>query len=315
MEIDEISTPPVWAGLSSDAMEAQYNPRVAVPDFTEIEASFQEINARARTSLPGHFDVAYGAHPLHTLDIFPAAATTTPSDPSSGANGAGASGAGGTPVHIFYHGGFWRAQDKANYSYIAHALVARGITAVIANYELCPASTLDGVVESALQALEWTVAHIGSYGGDPAQISISGASAGAHLCAVILSTDWASRGHPDMTLTGAALISGIFDPEPARLISLNQTLGLDVAMAARHNVERRPLQIDCPMTLFVGGAEPWQWIDQTFRYSRFLRQRDCTHALHVLPRKNHFSIMHEYLDPDSVLLNVIACPSTSLGSS
>ena len=287
------SVVPVWSGLSLEALEAQYNPRVAVPEFAAVEACFYDVNNAVGGSGRNFIDVAYGEHPLHKVDIYSAAA------------------ADGTlkPVHIFYHGGFWRAQDKANYAYVASALRERGITVVVANYELCPASTLDGVVASSLKALEWTIDHIADYGGDSAKVSISGASAGAHLCATILATDWAARGRPFMALTGASLISGIFDPEPVRLISLNQQLLLDRETAARHNVERRPLHIICPIALFVGGDEPWQWIDQTFRYSRFLRESTHSHSLHLLPNKNHFSIMSAYIDAKSLLMSVIAGPS------
>ena len=42
------------------------------------------------------------------------------------------------------------------------------------NYELCPETDLNGVTSSALDGFALTSEHIGDYGGDPRNISISG---------------------------------------------------------------------------------------------------------------------------------------------
>jgi arylformamidase len=152
--------PPLWSGLSDEEHEFQYNPQRAFPNFADHQAERAPANTSARTNLKSHLDVPYGEHPLRRVDVFPA------------------DGAARTPVHVFFHGGYWRAQDKENFTFVARELVARGVTTVIANYELCPASTLDGVVDSALTAIEWICRHIADYGGDPNRISLSGHSAG-----------------------------------------------------------------------------------------------------------------------------------------
>jgi arylformamidase len=278
---------PIWSGLSADELESQYNPRVANPNSADIQAFNVPANERVRRDYVSHLDVAYGPGPLHRLDIFPA------------------EGEAPAPVHIFIHGGYWRAQDKQAFSFVATHLVPAGVTTVVINYELCPAATLDGVVESVLLAFEWVSRHIADYGGDPDAMSISGSSAGANLGAEILATDWAARGLPQARLTGATLITGIYNPEPARLISVNEMLRLDPATVARHDLEQRPVLLECPMHLMVGGAEPWQWVDQTFRYSQHLRRSGHDHALTVLPGRNHFSIVREYLDAESELIKKI----------
>jgi len=138
--------PPLWSGLSDEEHEFQYNPQRAFPNFADHQAERAPANTSARTNLKSHLDVPYGEHPLRRVDVFPA------------------DGAARTPVHVFFHGGYWRAQDKENFTFVARELVARGVTTVIANYELCPASTLDGVVDSALTAIEWICRHIADYG-------------------------------------------------------------------------------------------------------------------------------------------------------
>jgi acetyl esterase/lipase len=45
----------------------------------------------------------------------------------------------GAPVLVFIHGGYWRALDKSDHSFVAPAFNAQGATVVVPNYALCPA--------------------------------------------------------------------------------------------------------------------------------------------------------------------------------
>ena len=277
--------PPLWASLPEEEHEFQYNPQRAFPNFADYQAQRAPANAAARSNLTAHLDLPYGDHPLRRVDLFPAA-----------------TGAGTAPVHIFFHGGYWRAQDKENFAFIAAPLVASGVTAVIANYELCPASTLDGVVDSALAAFEWICRTIADYGGDPTRISVSGHSAGAHLCAEVLATDWRERGIDPSAIRGAVMISGIFNPAPTIRTTVNMQLNLTPEIAARHNVEFRPPRVACPTWVFAGGREPWHWIDQSYRYAHHLHRHGGDPEVHVLPGYNHFDIIQQFQDDGSPIL-------------
>ena len=279
---------PIWSSLTAEEHEFQYNPQKAFPDFGKHAPARAPLNEQARTGLKAHLDVRYGDQKLRAIDIYPAEQQ-----------------AGGSPVHIFLHGGYWRGQDKQNFAFIAGALVPLGITTVIANYELCPDSTLDGVVDSALAAFEWTCLNIGTYGADPRRISVSGHSAGAHLAAEIVATNWPARGVDPAVLTGATMISGIFDPTPSIGTAVNQQLRLTEEMARRHDVERREPLVRCPIALIAGGLEPNQWVDQSFRYYHHLRKHGFNPELHVLDGHDHFGILADYLDPQSNTIRAI----------
>ncbi|EKF42174.1 alpha/beta hydrolase [Nitratireductor indicus] len=274
---------PIWADLTPDELEFQYNPQKAFPDFAASRVDREPANKAALESLVQHRDIAYGDHPLHKLDIYPANSDRI------------------APVHLFYHGGYWRSQDKENFAYIAGMLVEQGITTVIANYELCPASTLDGVANSALSALEWVHRNIADYGGNPNDVTISGHSAGAHLVAEALAADWQARGIDASFIKGAVAVSGIYDPAPAMLTSVNEQLRLTPGIIERHNVEKRPLHARCRVSLFAGGLEPWHWIDQTYRYAHHLHRSGITAEVHILPEYGHFDIITPFKDPHSIL--------------
>jgi len=272
--------PPIWGDLTSQEHEYHYNPQRAFPDFAVYRARRDPANQAALSSLRRISDQAYGPHRLDTADIYPA----------SQAN---------APVHVFYHGGYWRAQDKANFAFLAAPLTAAGVCTVIANYPLCPEVTLDRVVESSLKALAWTAREIRRFGGDPDRITISGHSAGAHLCAAALVTDWSARGLPANLIKGAVLISGIFDPAPAVRTTVNAELNLTPELIARHNYERHPPKCQCPTWIIAGGLEPWQFIDQSFRYSHHLHRHGGDPGVIVSPGFNHFDIIDQYMQPES----------------
>ncbi|MCZ0738057.1 alpha/beta hydrolase [Phreatobacter sp. AB_2022a] len=280
------SQAPLWSGLSAEEHEFQYNPQAAFPNYADAQAGRQAASAAARASLTCHADIAYGDHPLRKLDIYPAAQA-------------------GAPVHVFLHGGYWRAQDKQNFVFVARELVAAGITTVVVNYELCPASTLDGVAASAVAAVDWVRREIGAYGGDARRVSLSGHSAGAHLTAEVLAHDWAAAGVDPAFIVGAVLISGIYDPRPVMRTSVNAEVRLTEEIALRRDVERRPVVVRCPATIFVGGREPWQWIDMSYRYGHHLHRAGMNPEVHTLPRWGHFDILNEYLEPGSPILNAV----------
>jgi arylformamidase len=284
---------PLWSTLSPEEHELQYNPQAAFPNFKDAQAARTAVNAAALAHLTRHADLAYGEHPLRRLDVYPAA---------DGEHGP-------APVHIFFHGGYWRAQDKGNFAFIAEPLVKMGITAVVANYELCPASTLDGVAESAIAAVDWVRREIQGFSGDPSRISLSGHSAGAHLNAEILAHDWASAAVDPSFIVGAVMISGIYDPRPVIRTSVNAEVQLTEEIARRRDVERRPIFVKCPTTLLVGGLEPWQWIDQTYRYSHHQHRSLMNPEVHTLPRWGHFDILNEFLEPNSPILKAVISKS------
>ena len=270
-----------WHGLSPDEHELHYNPQRAVPTFRDNQARREPLNEAANAALSAVRDIAYGADAQETLDLYPAGQ--------------------GAPVHVFFHGGYWRAQDKANFSFIAQALVRRGVTAAIANYPLCPRVTLDEVVRAARVSIRWTIDHVARHGADPQQLTLSGHSAGAHLVAGVLA---------DPTLgplvKGALLISGIYDPAPAVLTNVNADLRLTEDQIRRNDFERATPHARCPVWIAAGGREPWHWIDQSFRYAQHLRRHGLDPGVLVLPGCHHFDVIDQYADDDSDLMRCLA---------
>ena len=277
-----------WTEFASDELEGQYNPRATGVDVESYD------KARAGTNEAGLgwsgrvADIAYGDGNLMDLDIY------KPAD-----------GAGPHPVHIYIHGGYWRARKKENFGFIGAALAKRGLLTVVINYPLCPVVTLDAVVSGARDAFAWTVKNISDYGGDPARITVSGHSAGGHLGAAIIAEDWAARGLTGDLLQGAVLISGVYDPTPTQHLRVNEEIGITAELAERHDYATHQPKLRCPVHVIVGGAEPEGWIGQSADYARHIRDAGWNVTYKISDGDNHFSLQDQYLTEGSDILKAI----------
>ena len=90
------------------------------------------------------------------------------------------------PVIVWYHGGGWTTGSLETGDIVARAL-SSGIPAVVISvaYRLGPEHPWPAATEDATAALQWTAAHVGELGGDPAQVAVGGDSAGGNLAAVM----------------------------------------------------------------------------------------------------------------------------------
>ena len=262
-------------------LDAQYNNRARVPGALDILARWAKASAAARDGSPGKtLNVRYGEGPNETLDIFPA------SRPDA-------------PVLVFIHGGYWRALDKSDHSFVAPSFVADGATVVVLNYALCPSVTIEQIALQAVRALAWTWRHIAEYGGDPSRIAVVGHSAGAHLAAMLLSCRWKQVGEdlPLAPLAGALAVSGLYDLEPLRLTPFLQgDLRLTPQQVARASPAFFPRPKGGKLFVTVGADESAEFL----RHNQLIRDQWGPTAVPVcetLPHANHFTVLESLADP------------------
>jgi acetyl esterase/lipase len=85
---------------------------------------------------------------------------------------------------VWFHGGGIKAGNK----FIPEWLKNQGIAVVAVNYRLSPRSprvSCPAYIEDAAAAVAWVFKNIGSYGGDPGLVVVSGHSAGGYLTSMI----------------------------------------------------------------------------------------------------------------------------------
>ncbi len=270
------------------ALEAAYNPRVAVPDAETYLAAYAARAEDARARLDGRLDIAYGDASGERLDIF------APPD------------AEGAPIQVFIHGGYWRALDKSDFSHLAEPLVDAGACAVMVGYDLCPAVTLDTVVREVRNAIRWVYENAASFGGDASRLFVSGHSAGAHLAVMAMARDWAAEGLPGDVIKGVFAVSGVYELLPVTRISVNAEIGLDADCALRNSPTLHPPGPVAPLAISVGGDEPREWIAQSEDLYAACRKRGVACDFTRVPGVHHFSIVDELARGESALFRALA---------
>jgi len=266
-------------------LDAQYNNRARIADHAEIFDRWRRASALVRASADCELDIAYGNGAGETLDVFVPA-------PRAGA-----------PVFVFIHGGYWRALDKSDQSFIAPAFVQAGAMVVVPNYALCPAVTIEHIVLQMVRALAWVRRNAARWGGDPERIVVAGHSAGGQLAAMLLECDWprVARDLPPRLVRHALAISGVFDLEPLRRAPfLAGDLRLTRASAARLSPVRLPAPADATLYAVVGGEES----DEFLRQNGAIREAWGGRVVPVcetVPGANHLTVLHDLVDAPSRL--------------
>ena len=274
-----------------ELLDRAYNVRARVAASAAHVERWPILSEAARKMLPGALDIPYGRTPSEKLDIFPAARA-------------------GSPVLFFIHGGYWRAFDKADHSFVAPPFVAEGVCVVLPNYALCPAVTISDIVRQIADALAWTWQNITLYGGDPGRITVAGHSAGGHLTAMMLTQDWRARHLPTNPARNALAVSGLFDLESVmRTPFLQETLRLTPAEVELVSPARLPPPdvSDGRGTLVaaVGGDETESFLEQNTLIGAAWGRR-AVPVTETLPGLNHFSVLDEAFAKPGHRLNRMA---------
>src|SRR5262245_65860620 len=162
----------IFFGYDRAGLDREYNNSAKIPNAAEYLGRYPAESARAREALPGRLDLRYGPKPGETLDVF------LPE------------GEGPWPIHVFVHSGYWRSLDKRDFSFVARAFQPAGVLAVVINYALIPTVDMDELVRQVRSSIAWLHRNAASLGGDPPRLTVSGHSAGGHLVAILMSTDW-----------------------------------------------------------------------------------------------------------------------------
>ncbi len=260
-------------------LNAQFDNRARVANHAQYFERWSRDSEIARSRTSRRLDVAYGPDPSETLDVFP----STRAD---------------APVLVFIHGGWWRAFDKRDHSFIAPSFTREGAMVVVPNYALAPRVTIETIALQMARALAWVYRHAALYGGDPARIVVAGHSAGGHLTAMLLSCAWqtVAADLPGRLVAGGVSISGVFDLDPLRQTPfLKADLRLTPQAVRRLSPALFPAPA-VPLYAAVGGLESEEFL----RQNQLIRDAWGEAAVPIcesIPNANHFNVLDDLIEP------------------
>jgi arylformamidase len=265
-------------------VERGYNNRAAVPDHPRWLAHYPEASAKVRAALASKLDLRFGHGAKETLDLF------LPPRPAKG-------------TFVFWHGGYWRAFDKSDFSFVAPPFVARGYAVAVANYDLCPEVSVATIVDEAARAVTWLAREGAAHGANAERIVVGGHSAGGHLAAMLYTTDWAAHGFAREPFLGGVSLSGVHDLAPMVQYSFNADFKLDEREATRLSPSHLAPCSRAPLVLAVGADETSEFVRQTqILWDAWPANRSAGASGPLLIRdRNHFNVVVDFSDPDSEL--------------
>ena len=263
-------------------LEAEYNNRARVPEHPEIIAGWQSDAAAYRDSAPCELDFAYGESERTKVDLFHADAE----DP---------------PMAMFIHGGYWQAMDRKIFSHMAHGLNAHGVSVAVPSYDLCPDVTVGDIVGQMRRCCAWL------WGQYSKPLTVFGHSAGGHLTAAMMATDWPGVDGelPAGLVPAGYAVSGVFDLVPLVETSLNGALGLTEETAHAQS----PLYWQPPagarLVAAVGALESSEFLRQSQIICDAWDAHGVMTAYREIENTDHFTVISDLADPASPMVHDI----------
>lgn len=270
----------IFKDYDQEAIDWWYNARGRCKEVAQLKTDQENSSEEARNKYRCDLNVRLGDMPREAVDIYYP------------------EGDGPHPIHIFFHGGYWKSNDKETSSYVTHALVPYGAIVVVGEYTLIPDVRMDELIRQCRQAVAWTWKNAEKIGGIQDRITISGHSAGGHITAMMLATDWPAfdPALPKSPLAAAVATSGLYDLHPVQLCSQNDDLQLTDDEVKNFSVIHQTPTCDAPLLLPVGGDEGPEFIGQTEDMQKAWSAKGLKVESWIQPGHDHFTIMNQHMD-------------------
>jgi len=263
--------------------EVEYNNRARVPEHPQIfERWKREADAyrvEALRDSRAEIGLKYGVSQRQTVDLF------TPQ------------GGNGGPLAMFIHGGYWRSLDPSMFSQMARGMNAHGVTVAVIGYDLCPQVSIAEIIRQTQAACLFVWKRFGH------RIMVSGHSAGGHLAACMVATDWtslAADAPSDLVPAGYA-ISGVFDLAVLLRLANNADFKLDEAEARGVSPLFWQVERGRALDVVVGGDESSEFLRQSKIIADSWRAKGADTRYDAIPDMNHFTICDAMSNPDSAM--------------
>ncbi len=274
----------LYLGMDAETLEREYNLAAKRgPDFPQVIEGWLARSAAHREASGAKVDVPYGESEREKLDLF-------------------SGGDSNRPLLVYIHGGYWQRGDKNMYSFVTESFIQHGVTVAVLNYDLTPSVRMGKIPPQIRKAIAFLWRSASDLGYSRDKLFVMGHSAGGHLTALMMATDWPSvdGNMPVDLVKGGIPISGIFELEPLVHTSINEGPQMDVAEAIEESPIFKPPTTDAPQLVAVGGAETAEFLRQSDAYCSKYRSPTRAMERYDVPDADHFDELNRLAEEDSV---------------
>ena len=274
----------LYKGMDAETLEAEYN-LVARrgPDFPDVVQRWLDRSAAHRENSGAKVDLAYGQGDREKLDFF-------------------FGGDSNGPMLVYIHGGYWQRGDKNMYSFVTEAFIKHGVSVAMLNYNLTPSVRMGQIPPQIRKAVAWLWHNANDLGFSREKMHVMGHSAGGHLTAMMMATDWPSFDSAlpiDLVKSGIP-VSGVFELEPLVHTTLNTGPQMDIDEANTESPTFIPPVTNAPQLVVAGGGETAEFLRQSDDYADKFRTPERTMERYDVPEMDHFDELERLAEDDSV---------------
>jgi arylformamidase len=283
--------------------EAEYNNRARVPEhadiFTRWVREAEDYRAEAMKERRAELGLSYGSTLRQVMDLFsPRSDSPRPVAPRPVAPTPDIT----APLALFIHGGYWRSLEPSMFSQVARGANAHGIAVAVVGYDLCPQVTIAEIIDQIRHACLFLWLRTGR------RMMVFGHSAGGHLAAAMVATDWQSLypKAPAVLVPTAYSISGLFDLTPLLDVAMAQDLRLDVAKARSVSPLFWPPPRGRVFDAVVGALESSEFLRQSRVIAEAWEKGGAQTRYQEIAGTNHFTVLDALRDPQSEMVRRLA---------
>lgn len=186
---------------------------------------------------------------------------------------------------------------------MAPPLVSNRIAVMAMDYDIAPKGDLDLMVAQVRRSIAAVLRLYPRNTG----VYLCGHSAGAHLVAMALCTDWAEYGvTPD--IKGAVLVSGVYDLLPLLHTYVNDALKMSREVALKNSPIQCMGQMSpgvCPMVIVVAEHDSPEFHRQSQDYFQSLKELGLRASYVQVDGSDHFDVIEKLAQEDYALTQLI----------
>ena len=207
-------------------------------------------------------------------------------------------------VVLFVHSGYWQVGSRKIYSFVSKSWTKAGCVVAVVGYNLAPEASLNQMVSEIKSAVKYINTRFPN-----SKLFLCGHSAGAHLCAMMMVSDWSKDPSVQQAIHGMFLLSGVFDLVPIVNTYVNDALKLTEESAAQISPQQILIKmlptIACPILVVIEEHGSPEFHRQAKEFVEILKIHYVQCSLLELPGVDHFSMIENMVNSDDLLCQEI----------